>query len=72
MFADMRKVTYGAANSLDNFIARSDDNVEWLLWTKEVIVISKQFWKTIDTVLMGRKTFQVASSKGYPGVRKKR
>ena len=32
----MRKVTYGGANSLDNFIARKDDAVDWLLWTKEV------------------------------------
>lgn len=32
----MRKVTFGGANSLDNFIARKDDAVDWLMWTKEV------------------------------------
>lgn len=28
----MRKVTFGVANSLDNFIARPDHGVDWLLW----------------------------------------
>ncbi len=65
----MRKVTFGGANSLDNFIARKDDTVDWLLWGKEVNSIMKSFWKTIDTVVMGRRTYEVASSGGYPGVR---
>ena len=51
----MRKVTFGGANSLDNFIARTNDDVGWLLWNKEVTAISTKFWKTIDTVVMGRK-----------------
>ncbi len=67
--AAMRKVTFGGANSLDNFIARKDDSVDWLLWSKEVNAIMKNFWKTIDTVLMGRRTYEVASSDGYPGVK---
>jgi len=29
----MRKVTFGVANSLDNFIARKDGAVDWLLWS---------------------------------------
>src|SRR5262249_39254840 len=47
---------------------------DWLLWGKEVEAISKEFWATIDTVLMGRKTYEVArgttkSKKSpYPGV----
>ena len=48
----MRKVTFGGANSLDNFIARTNDDVSWLKWNKEVTAISKEFWKTIDTVVM--------------------
>ena len=48
----MRKVTFGGANSLDNFIARTNDDVSWLQWNKEVTAISKEFWKTIDTVVM--------------------
>lgn len=63
----MRKVTFGGANSLDNFIARKDDAVDWLLWTKEVNEIMRSFWKTIDTVVMGRKTYEVAVRSGGGG-----
>lgn len=63
----MRKVTYGGANSLDNFIARKDDAVDWLLWTKEVNAILKDYWKTIDTVVMGRRTYEVAAGSGGGG-----
>jgi len=55
----MRKVTFGGANSLDNYIARPDGAVDWLLWNKEVNEIMKDYWKTIDTVVMGRKTYEV-------------
>jgi dihydrofolate reductase len=70
----MRKVTFGGANSLDNFFARRDDAVDWLLWSKEANSIMAEFWKTIDTVVMGRRTYEVAlkHSKGgnpYPGVK---
>ena len=71
----MRKVTFGGANSLDNYIARPDGAVDWLLWNKEVNELMGAFWKTIDTVLMGRKTYQVGLelSKGkknpYPGIK---
>ena len=63
----MRKVTFGGANSLDNFIARKDDAVDWLMWTKEVGVLMKEYWKTIDTVLMGRRTYEVAAGQGGGG-----
>jgi len=70
----MRKVTFGGANSLDNFFARKDDSVDWLLWCKEVQQIMKDYWKTIDTVLMGRRTYEVATNNGAgvgsgPGVK---
>ncbi len=60
----MRKITFGGANSLDNFIARKDDAVDWLLWCKEVAQIMKDYWKNIDTVLMGRRTYEVATKNG--------
>ena len=68
----MRKVTFGGAISLDNFIARKDHAVDWLLWSKEVNSIMKGFWKTIDTVVMGRRTYEVAlksSTGAYPNVK---
>lgn len=70
----MRKVTFGGANSLDNFIARKDDAVDWLMWSKEVAAIMEDYWKTIDTVVMGRRTYEVAMKNAggdggaYPGV----
>ena len=63
----MRKVTFGGANSLDNFIARPDHAVDWLLWGKEAAAIMTDYWKTIDTVLMGRKTYEVAVRSGKGG-----
>ena len=70
----MRKVTFGGANSLDNFLARKDDAVDWLLWCDEAGAVMSAYWKTIDTILMGRKTYEVAlrGSKGkspYPGMK---
>jgi dihydrofolate reductase len=68
----MRKVTFGGANSLDNYLARSDHAVDWLMWSDEVKAVMADFWKTIDTVLMGRKTYEVAlrhgKGGGYAGV----
>src|SRR5215208_3346418 len=61
---EMRKVTFGGACSLDNFIARKDDAVDWLLWNKEVTEIMRYYWKTIDTIVMGRKTYEVALRMG--------
>ena len=63
----MRKVTFGGANSLDNFFARKDDSVDWLLWCKEVNQIMKDYWKNIDTVVMGRRTYEVALKMGSDG-----
>src|SRR5687767_9580298 len=70
----MRKVTFGGANSFDNFFARKDDSVDWLMWTDEVSTIMADFWKTIDTVVMGRRTYEAGLRMGvsggaYPGVK---
>ena len=71
----MRKVTFGGANSLDNYIARKDDAVDWLMWSNEAASVMMEYWKTIDTILMGRKTYEVAlrQSKGksnpYPDIK---
>ena len=64
----MRKVIFGVANSLDNYIARSDGAVDWLMWSDELAGFIAEFWKRIDTVVMGRKTYDVGvrESKGNP------
>lgn len=66
----MRKVTFGGANSLDNYFARKDHSVDWLMWSDEAASIMTDYWKTIDTILIGRKTYEVAlkNSKGKSNV----
>lgn len=63
----MRKVTFGGASSLDNFIAREDGAVDWLMWSEEAHSATADYWKTIDTVVMGRKTYEVALSHSKGG-----
>jgi dihydrofolate reductase len=63
----VRKITFGGANSLDNYLARPDHAVDWLLWGEEVAAVTAGYWKTIDTVLMGRKTYEVAVKNGQGG-----
>jgi len=60
----MRKLTLGLANSLDNYIARKDGGFDWLHWSKEVAEISAKFMKTVDALLIGRKTFEVMLASG--------
>jgi dihydrofolate reductase len=55
----MRTVIYGGANSLDNFLARADGSVDWLRFNAGAAAIMKELWRSIDTVIMGRKTFEV-------------
>ena len=66
----MRRVILGLANSLDNYIARKDGGYDWIHWSKEVAEISAKFMKTVDTLLIGRKTYDVMlghSQTSYPG-----
>jgi dihydrofolate reductase len=70
----MRKVTFGGANSLDNFFAREDDGIDWLMWSDEANAVMKDFWARIDTIVMGRKTYEAGLkySKGknpYKGIK---
>jgi dihydrofolate reductase len=70
----MRKVIFGGANSLDNYFARKDDAVDWLMWSNEVNEIIADYFKTFDTIVMGRRTYEVALRSGqggasYPGMK---
>jgi dihydrofolate reductase len=67
----VRKVTFGGANSLDNYLARADHAVDWLLWGEEAAAVMADYWRTSDTILMCRKTYEVAlrsGHAGYPGL----
>ena len=63
----MRTVTYGAACSLDGFIAADDDAIDWLHFSRDVQETVAAYWKTVDAVLMGRRTWEVAARQGSGG-----
>jgi dihydrofolate reductase len=63
----MRIVTYGAACSLDGFIAPSDGSMDWLHFSRDVQESVATYWASIDTMLMGRKTWEVAVGQGGGG-----
>lgn len=56
----MRKVVYGAACSLDGFIATPDGGVDWLHFSADVNRIMEEYWSSTDTLVMGRKTWEVS------------
>ncbi len=57
----MRKVIFGGANSLDNYIARADGSVDWLLWGDEAAELMRDMGSRVDTIVMGRKTWDIAT-----------
>ena len=63
----MRKVIFGGANTLDNYIAGKDDSIDWIRHSEEVNEIMKRYWQRIDTVIMGRRTWEIAMKSGSGG-----
>ena len=68
----MRKVTYGGAISLDDYLAGPGEAIDWLRWSEDSAAISAASFKGVDAMLMGRKTFEFARKMGggpaTPGV----
>lgn len=52
-----RKIIVYIATSADGYIARPDGNVEWLNRRARLDYGMKAFYRTIDTILWGRKTY---------------
>ena len=63
----MRRVIYGAACSLDGFIAGPNGEIDWLHFSDDVKDYMASFWKDVDTIIMGRKTYEVALAMGGSG-----
>ena len=61
----MRKVLLGLGISLDGYIARPDGAVDFLFMPKDYSM--GPFFTTIDTAIMGRKTYDVALKMGGAG-----
>lgn len=66
----MRRIKLFAACSLDNFIARPDGGVEWLFHDADYGF--KAFYQSVDTVFIGRKTYDMMVSFGEQGYRGKK
>ncbi len=61
----MRKLVYSLTNSLDNFIARADGGADWILMDDEDMSEFPKFLASFDTVLVGRKTYDVAWAQAH-------
>lgn len=68
----MRKVTYGGAISLDGYLAGPGESIDWLRYSDDTAAIIKESFKGVDTMLMGRKTYEFAQRMGggppHPGI----
>ena len=70
----MRKVIYGAAVSADLYLAGPAEEMDWLRWSDEAARISAESFQGVDTMLIGRKSFDHAvrehgSLPAQPGIR---
>ncbi len=63
----MRKVTYGAAVSLDGYLAGPGEAMDWLRFSLDTAEINQESWSGVDTILMGRKTYEFAARSGGAG-----
>ncbi|HWN75769.1 MAG TPA: dihydrofolate reductase family protein [Candidatus Udaeobacter sp.] len=61
----MRKVVLGLGISLDGYIARLDDSVDFLFMPKDYSM--GPFFRTVDTAIMGRKTYDAGLKMGGGG-----
>jgi dihydrofolate reductase len=56
----MRKIIVSIATSADGFIARKDGGIDWLERPQPKGNYGMgEFWKSIDTILWGRKTYEL-------------
>jgi dihydrofolate reductase len=60
--ANMRRVRYSVAMSLDGFIAGPNGEFDWIVMDPTIDFAA--FFKEFDTVLMGRRTFEVVRQGG--------
>jgi dihydrofolate reductase len=68
----MRTVTYGGAVSLDGFLAGVNGEIDWLHYSKDAQQVMTDYWKDVDTVLMGRKTYTIAAANNPDNAERKK
>jgi len=68
----VRKVTFGGANSADNYLAGPGEAIDWLRWSDDAAALAAESFEGVDAMLMGRKTWEFAQRMGggpvTPGV----
>ena len=55
----MRKIIAFEWLSLDGFISGPNGENDWFVWDEEIEKYAKEFQTTIDTMLFGRKTYEI-------------
>ena len=60
----MRKLTYGGAVSLDGMLAGPGEAIDWLRWSDDSAAIAAESFRGVDTMLLGRKTWEFAQRMG--------
>ena len=63
----MRRLRYGVAVSLDGFIAGPNGEYDWIIMDPSIDF--EGFFKQFDTLVMGRRTFEVAGGGSAPEMR---
>jgi dihydrofolate reductase len=63
----MRKIRYQVACSLDGYIAGPDDGYDWIVADPDIDF--EALFDQFDTLLMGRRTFEVAGAGSPPGMK---
>lgn len=63
----MRKVIYGGACSFDGFLTDRSGAIDWLHFSNDVRQLTARSWESADTILIGRKTYDVAAAQGGGG-----
>lgn len=58
----MRRIRYKVACSLDGYIAGPNDEFDWIVGDPEIDFAA--MWDEFDTLLMGRRTYEVAAAGG--------
>jgi len=63
----MRKLVAGFAMSLDGFIEGPNGEYDWIIHDKEQFKELAEYWKKIDAMFYGRKTYEAALKNPYKG-----
>lgn len=62
----MRPGDLWRSRQLGRIFAGVEGAIDWLHFSKDVQEVMTNYWKEVDTTLMGRKTYAVAAAQGRP------